>query len=128
MDGEEPRRVSIVCIGVSFRQGCVTSDRSPCYVQLFRLGRVRLNEKSNAATPESIVELHRQFEQFRSSHVHRPRIPGILWSTAVEQARKHGLPLNSEVGIRARCMISSAHTPALNCINRGLQLRNLGLT
>jgi hypothetical protein len=50
-----------------------------------------LNEKSNAAIPEPIVHLQRQFEQFRSSHPLRARIPESLWSAAVDLARRHGL-------------------------------------
>ena len=52
---------------------------------------MRLNAKSKAAIPESIVQLERQFEQFRSSHAHRTRIPEALWRAAVELARQHGL-------------------------------------
>ena len=50
-----------------------------------------LNEKSNAAIPEPIVQLQRQFEEFRSSHAYRTRIPETLWRAAVELAREHGL-------------------------------------
>jgi hypothetical protein len=52
---------------------------------------VRLNEKTNAVIPEPIVQLQRQFEQFRSSHALRARIPEALWRAAVELARQHGL-------------------------------------
>ena len=50
-----------------------------------------MNEKSNAAIPEPIVQLQRQFELFRSSHPLRTRIPEALWRAAVELARQHGL-------------------------------------
>lgn len=50
-----------------------------------------MNEKSTAPTPEPIVQLQRQLEQFRSSHAHRARIPEALWRAAVELARQHGL-------------------------------------
>ena len=50
-----------------------------------------MNEKSNAAIPEPIVQLQRQFEQFRSFHPLRARIPEALWRAAVELARQHGL-------------------------------------
>ena len=50
-----------------------------------------MNEKSNAAIPEPIVQLQRQFEQFRSSHPLRTRIPEALWRAAVELASQHGL-------------------------------------
>jgi hypothetical protein len=52
---------------------------------------VRLNEKSNVSIAEPIVQLQRQFEQFRSSHPLRARIPEALWRAAVELARQHGL-------------------------------------
>ncbi|MGP8173398.1 MAG: hypothetical protein ACLP7O_02475 [Terracidiphilus sp.] len=50
-----------------------------------------MNEKSNVSVPEPIVQLQRQFKQFRSSHAHRARIPEALWRAAVELARQHGL-------------------------------------
>lgn len=52
---------------------------------------MRLNEKSNVSIAEPIVQLQRQFEQFRSSHPLRARIPEALWRAAVELARQHGL-------------------------------------
>ena len=50
-----------------------------------------MNAKSNIVIPEPIVQLQRQFEQFRSSHPLRTRIPEALWRAAVELARQHGL-------------------------------------
>lgn len=50
-----------------------------------------MNEKSNVSIAEPIVQLQRQFEQFRSSHPLRARIPEALWRAAVELARQHGL-------------------------------------
>lgn len=50
-----------------------------------------MNDKSSAVIPEPIAQLQRQFEQFRSSHAHRARIPEALWRAAVELARQHGL-------------------------------------
>ncbi|HEV2473846.1 MAG TPA: hypothetical protein VGS41_14315 [Chthonomonadales bacterium] len=50
-----------------------------------------MNAKSNIVIPEPIVQLQRQFEQFRSSHALRTRIPEALWRAAVELARQHGL-------------------------------------
>jgi hypothetical protein len=50
-----------------------------------------LNAKSNLVIPEPIVQLQRQFEQFRGSHPLRTRIPEALWRAAVELAREHGL-------------------------------------
>ena len=40
--------------------------------------------------PESIVELHTQLEQFRSTHPRRTRLPVGLWQSAAELARQHG--------------------------------------
>ena len=37
------------------------------------------------------MQLQRQFEQFRSSHPLRTRIPEALWRAAAELARQHGL-------------------------------------
>ena len=41
--------------------------------------------------PESIVQLQRQLDQFRSTQVRRTRLPEALWQAAVELARKHGV-------------------------------------
>jgi hypothetical protein len=43
-----------------------------------------------AAVPESVIQLERQFEQFRSTRTGRAKLPGMLWQAAVEQARQHG--------------------------------------
>jgi len=50
-----------------------------------------LRHKSASPVPESIVQLQRQLEQFRSGHAHRTRLPESLWQSAVELARQHGL-------------------------------------
>jgi hypothetical protein len=50
-----------------------------------------LNDESNVSIPEPIVQLQGQLEQFRSSPVHRARLPAALWRAAVELARQHGL-------------------------------------
>jgi hypothetical protein len=50
-----------------------------------------LNEKSTLPTPEPIVQLQRQLDQFRSTQAHRTRLPEALWQAAVELARHHGL-------------------------------------
>ena len=50
-----------------------------------------MNEKRSVVIPEPIVRLQREFEQFRSSHPLRARIPEGLWSAAVELARRPGL-------------------------------------
>jgi hypothetical protein len=43
-----------------------------------------------AAVPDSVIQLERQFEQFRSTRTGRAKLPGMLWQAAVEQARQHG--------------------------------------
>jgi len=41
--------------------------------------------------PEPIVQLQRQFDQFRSAQPHRAKIPESLWQAAEDLARQHGL-------------------------------------
>ena len=41
--------------------------------------------------PESILELHTQLEQFRSTHPRRTRLPVGLWQSAAELARQQGI-------------------------------------
>lgn len=43
------------------------------------------------AVPDSVVQLRRQFEQFRSTRSGRGKLPESLWQAAVEQARQHGV-------------------------------------
>ena len=43
-----------------------------------------------AAVPDSVIQLERQFEQFRSTRTGRAKLPDSLWQAAVEQARQHG--------------------------------------
>ena len=65
-----------------------------------------MNAKSKAAIPESIVQLERQFEQFRSSHAHRTRIPEALWRAAVELAQSkpyRAVPVPPPLGERTQC-------------------------
>ena len=50
-----------------------------------------MNRKTPSPIPESIVQLQRQLEQFRSTHPRRTRLPEPLWQAAVELARQHGL-------------------------------------
>ena len=47
----------------------------------------------NTPIPESILELHAQLEQFRSTHPPRTRLPVTLWQSAAELARQHGIYL-----------------------------------
>jgi hypothetical protein len=43
-----------------------------------------------APVPDSVMQLERQFEQFRSTRSGREKLPDSLWQAAVEQARQHG--------------------------------------
>lgn len=52
-----------------------------------------MKHKTGSPIPELIVQLQRQLEQFRGSHLHRTRLPESLWRSAVELARQHGLYL-----------------------------------
>ena len=44
-----------------------------------------------AAVPESVIQLEREFEQFRSTRTGRAKLPATLWQAAAEQARQHGV-------------------------------------
>jgi len=67
-----------------------------------------LKEKSAVSIPESIVQLQQQLDQFRTSQPHRTKIPEVLWHSAVDLARRHGLyavahPLRLDyVGLKRR--------------------------
>ena len=50
-----------------------------------------MNRKSTATIPEAIVQLQRQFDQFRSTQPVRTKLPEPLWQAAVELAREHGV-------------------------------------
>jgi hypothetical protein len=50
-----------------------------------------VNRKSTAPTPEAIVQLQRQLDQFRSTQPRRTKLPEQLWQAAVELARQHGI-------------------------------------
>src|SRR5215831_12469019 len=45
----------------------------------------------DTSVPESILELHAQLEQFRSTHPRRTRLPVAFWQSAAELARQHGI-------------------------------------
>jgi hypothetical protein len=49
-----------------------------------------MNRKSRPV-PESIAQLQRQLDQFRSSQPVRTKLPESLWQAAVELARQHGV-------------------------------------
>jgi hypothetical protein len=50
-----------------------------------------LNNKNASSIPESIAQLQRRFDEFRSTHPHRTKLPETLWQAAVELAQEHGL-------------------------------------
>jgi len=50
-----------------------------------------VNRKSTPPTPEAIVQLQRQLDQFRSTQPTRTKLPESLWQAAVELARQHGI-------------------------------------
>jgi hypothetical protein len=43
-----------------------------------------------AAVPDSVIQLGREIEEFRSTRTGRAKLPATLWQAAVEQARQHG--------------------------------------
>jgi hypothetical protein len=50
-----------------------------------------LNNKNASSIPEPIAQLQRRFDEFRSTRLHRTKLPETLWQAAVELAREHGL-------------------------------------
>ena len=50
-----------------------------------------VNRKSSSPTPEPILQLRRQLEEFRSSQPGRVKLPESLWQAAVELARQYGI-------------------------------------
>jgi hypothetical protein len=50
-----------------------------------------VNRRSTSTTPEPILQLQRQLEDFRSSQPGRVKLPESLWQAAVELARQYGL-------------------------------------
>ena len=67
-----------------------------------------MKEKGAVSIPEPIVQLQQQLDQFRTSPPHRTKIPEVLWHSAVDLARQHGLyavahPLRLDyVGLKRR--------------------------
>ncbi|HUQ92174.1 MAG TPA: hypothetical protein VM120_10880 [Bryobacteraceae bacterium] len=65
--------------------------------------------------PEPIAQLERQFDEFRSTHATRTKLPEPLWQAAVELARQHGVhavahPLRLDyMGLRRR--LDESHSP-----------------
>ena len=50
-----------------------------------------VNRRSTSTTPEPILQLQRQLEDFRSSQPGRVKLPDSLWQAAVGLARQYGL-------------------------------------
>jgi hypothetical protein len=50
-----------------------------------------VNRRPISTTPEPILQLQRQLEDFRSSQAVRTKLPEALWQTAVELARQYGI-------------------------------------
>lgn len=50
-----------------------------------------VNRRSTSTTPESILQLQRQLEDFRSSQPGRVKLPESLWQAAVDLARRYGV-------------------------------------
>ena len=50
-----------------------------------------VNRRSTSTTPEPILQLQRQLEDFRSSQPGRVKLPDSLWHAAVELARQYGV-------------------------------------
>jgi len=50
-----------------------------------------MNRRLSNPTPEPIVQLQRQLEDFRSSQPGRMKLPESLWQAAVELARQFGV-------------------------------------
>ena len=50
-----------------------------------------VNHGSTHATPEPILKLQRQLEDFRSSQPRRTKLPASLWQAAVELAQQYGI-------------------------------------
>ena len=50
-----------------------------------------VNRRSTPLTPEAILQLQRQLEEFRSSQPGRAKLPESLWQAAVDLARQYGI-------------------------------------
>ena len=50
-----------------------------------------VNRRSTSTTPEPVLQLQRQLEDFRRSQPGRVKLPKSLWQAAVELARQYGL-------------------------------------
>jgi hypothetical protein len=67
-----------------------------------------VNRRSTSTTPEPILQLQRQLEDFRNCQPVRTKLPETLWQAAVELARQYGIysvahPLRLDyVGLKKR--------------------------
>ena len=67
-----------------------------------------MDHKSTTSLPESIAQLQRQLDQFRSTQPRRSKLPDSLWTAAAALAREHGIyavahPLRLDyVGLKKR--------------------------
>ena len=50
-----------------------------------------VNRRSTSTTPERVLQLQRQLEDFRSSQPGRVKLPESLWQAAVELAGQYGI-------------------------------------
>lgn len=50
-----------------------------------------VNRRSTSLTPEPILQLRCQLEDFRGGQSGRPKLPESLWQVAVELARQYGI-------------------------------------
>jgi hypothetical protein len=50
-----------------------------------------VNRRPTSTTPEPILQLQRQLEDFRSNQPVRTKLPEALWQAAVELARQYGI-------------------------------------
>jgi hypothetical protein len=50
-----------------------------------------VNRRPISTTPEPILQLQRQLEDFRSSQPARTKLPEALWQAAVDLARQYGI-------------------------------------
>jgi hypothetical protein len=76
-----------------------------------------VNRRPTSPTPEAILQLQRQLEDFRSSQSGRTKLPESFWQAAVELARQYGVypvahPLRLDyMGLKKRLgEVPSPHT------------------
>ncbi len=56
-----------------------------------------MKHRSNSVLPAKLAEGCRHFEQWRSQHQTRRRLPGNLWSLATELAREYGVSKTARI-------------------------------